>query len=170
MPVGGLDLVRGPLVLGELADQPHDLGDVLGRGDADGGSRHGGEGSRVRQTAAVPPEPAAPLFHVADAAEWAQAVTAGRYERSTRGLALAEVGFVHLSTAEQWPGVLDRFYADHPGPLVLLTVDPSALDAPLRWEPAGDSGGELFPHLHGPLPVTAVTDVRPLTPVPRERG
>ncbi len=77
-----------------------------------------------------------PLFHVADAGEWASAVAVGRYERSTRGLGLADVGFVHLSTAAQWPGVLDRFYSDHEGPLVLLTIDP---DAVRRRAPLGGS-------------------------------
>ena len=53
-----------------------------------------------------------PLFHLAEPAEWEAAVRAGRYERSTRGLSLAAVGFVHLATAEQWPGVRERYYAD----------------------------------------------------------
>lgn len=102
------------------------------------------------------------LFHVADAAEWAQARALGRYERSTRGLTLAEVGFVHLSTAGQWPGVLDRFYDDHEGELLLLTVDPARLTAPLRWEVADAATGEEFPHLHGPLDLEAVVAVEPL--------
>ena len=103
-----------------------------------------------------------PLFHVADATEWATALATGRYERSTRGMSLAEVGFVHLSTAEQWPGVLERFYADHAGELLLLTVDPHRLTAELRWEAPHPGSDELFPHLHGPLDVAAVTGVRTL--------
>ncbi|NHA69249.1 DUF952 domain-containing protein [Phycicoccus flavus] len=103
----------------------------------------------------------APLFHVADAAEWRAALGTGRYERSTRGASLAEVGFVHLATADQWRGVLGRFYADHDGDLLLLEVDPDRLEAPLRWEPVGPSGEE-FPHLYGPLPVAAVVAASPL--------
>ncbi|MBM6405357.1 DUF952 domain-containing protein [Phycicoccus sp. CSK15P-2] len=114
----------------------------------------------------TPDRPApAPLFHLAAADEWAAAVEAGRYERSTRGLGLADVGFVHLSTAEQWPGVLDRFYSDHPGPLLLLTVDPRRLTAPLRWEVGDPVSGELFPHLYGPLELSAVVAVDPVGPV-----
>lgn len=103
-----------------------------------------------------------PLFHVADAVEWAAALEVGRYERSTRGLSLAEVGFVHLSTAAQWPGVLERFYADHEGGLLLLTIDAARLTPLLRWEPVGPRE-ELFPHLYGPLDTAAVTDAGPVT-------
>lgn len=102
------------------------------------------------------------LFHVADADEWAAARRSGRYERSTRGLSLAEVGFVHLSTAEQWPGVLHRFYPDHEGGLLLLTIDPALLTAPLRWEVGDPTTGEEFPHLYGPLDVAAVIAATPL--------
>ena len=37
---------------------------------------------------------------------------------------------------------------------LLLEVDSAALGEALKWEPA--RGGELFPHLYGPLPVSAV--------------
>jgi len=86
-----------------------------------------------------------PLFHVADAAEWAVAREAGRYERSTRGRSLAEVGYVHLATADQWPGVLDRFFAGHEGTLLLLTIDARRLTAPLRWEAPHPGSDERFP-------------------------
>ena len=47
---------------------------------------------------------------------------------------------------------------------MLLAVDPVPLGEALKWEPARD--GDLFPHLYGPLPVTAVTraDDLPLGP------
>ena len=107
------------------------------------------------------------LFHVAEAEHWTTACRTGRYDRSTRGLSLAEVGFVHLSTADQRPGVLERFFAGHEGSLVLLTIDPRRLTAPLRWEGAPSTAGEPFPHLYGPLDLDAVVAARPL--VRRER-
>ncbi len=103
-----------------------------------------------------------PLFHVAETPHWERARADGRYERSTRDRSLAEVGFVHLATATQWPGVLERFYAEHDGPLVLLTVDPGRLTAPVRWEAPHPTSDELFPHLYGPLAVDAVIAERPL--------
>jgi uncharacterized protein (DUF952 family) len=110
----------------------------------------------------APPPSGAALFHVAEVEHWREAQASGRYERSTRGASLAEVGFVHLSTADQWPGVLRRFYADHDGGLVLLTIDPTRLSAPVRWEPAHPGSDELFPHLYGRLDTGAVVDVAAL--------
>jgi uncharacterized protein (DUF952 family) len=43
---------------------------------------------------------------------------------------------------------------------VLVAVDAEALRDRLRWEPS--RGGELFPHLYAPVPLTAVRWVRPL--------
>jgi uncharacterized protein (DUF952 family) len=110
------------------------------------------------------------LFHVAEAEHWTTACRTGRYDRSTRGLSLAEVGFVHLATDEQWPGVLERYYTGHEGPLVLLTIDPSRLTAPLRWEDAPRGAGEPFPHLYGPLELDAVVTARPLARQERRVG
>ncbi|MDA0716755.1 MAG: DUF952 domain-containing protein [Cyanobacteria bacterium] len=104
------------------------------------------------------------LYHLALRLEWQAARRAGTYRRSTRGLALETVGFIHLSSAHQVPATASRFYADLPAAeVVLLTVDPQRLaDAGLevRFEPAapqaGSTSGELFPHLYGALPLEAV--------------
>jgi glutathione S-transferase len=106
------------------------------------------------------------LFHVADAEDWVAARRTGRYDRSTRGRSLDDVGFVHLSTAAQWPGVLQRYYADHAGPLLLLAVDPDRLTAELRWEAPAPGSPELFPHLYGPLDADAVVAVETIRAAP----
>jgi uncharacterized protein (DUF952 family) len=69
---------------------------------------------------------------------------------------LAVEGFIHFSRWEQLAGTVARYYAGVPD-LVVLVVDESRLDD-LRIEPS-PSTGESFPHLYGPLPVTAVTEV-----------
>ena len=99
------------------------------------------------------------LYHLALADEWQAARAAGVYRRSTRGRSLEEVGFVHASWAHQVGATYRRFYADA-GPLRLLTIDPQRLTDPVRAEAAPGSG-ELFPHLHGPLPLEAVVRVEP---------
>lgn len=88
-------------------------------------------------------------------------MVAGEYTQSTRGMELADVGFIHLSTESQVSGVLARFYVGV-GDLVLLHVDESLLTAPVVFEdvPGAD---ERFPHLFGPLNVAAVTATSPLT-------
>ncbi len=117
------------------------------------------------------PQPGdAQLFHIAEVEHWEAARASGCYERSTRGASLADVGFVHLATETQWPGVLARYYTGHEGELVLLVVDPRRLDPPLRWEAAPTGSGELFPHLYGPLDIDAVVATRPLARQPGHAG
>lgn len=45
--------------------------------------------------------------------------------------------------------------------LVVLRIDASRFGEALRWEPSRD--GKLFPHLYGPLPVSAVLEVIPVS-------
>ena len=94
------------------------------------------------------------LWHLAEEPEWAEAVRAGSYRRSTRGLSLAEVGFVHCSYPEQLAGVAAAFYSDA-GDLLLLRIDPARVPAEIRVE-------DGFPHIYGPIPVAAVTAAEPL--------
>lgn len=92
----------------------------------------------------------APIYHLCRRADWRAAEAAGRYHGSEDD---RRDGFIHFSTAAQIESSAAKHRAGQTG-LVLLTVDAAALGAALKWEPA--SGGALFPHLHGPLPVAAV--------------
>ena len=94
------------------------------------------------------------LLHVALPEDLEAAERSGEYLASTRGMSVTEVGFVHLSYEHQYLGVLERYYADRPDAVVLV-LDPDRLGAEVRAEP-GEAGGELFPHLYGPLPLDAV--------------
>jgi uncharacterized protein (DUF952 family) len=95
------------------------------------------------------------LFHLAEYSSWREAVAAGEYRRSTRGITLEEQGFIHCSLRHQLPAVARLVYADADD-LVLLVIDAARLTAPVRFEAAGP-GGEEYPHIYGPLPVSAVT-------------
>ncbi|MFI0354336.1 DUF952 domain-containing protein [Actinomadura sp. 9N407] len=109
-----------------------------------------------------PPSPQETLLHIAERRHWESARDTGvSYAMSTLGRTLDEEGFVHCSSdLAQVEGVLARFYTgvDRTS-LVLLVIDVARLDAPVRYEPAGD---ELFPHIYGPIPPAAVIDVRSL--------
>ena len=94
------------------------------------------------------------LFHITTRAAWDAAGA------SYAPASLATEGFIHLSTEAQWPRSLARFFAGQTD-LVLLVIDPTSLD--VRFEPAH---GELFPHLYGALPRTAVVEVRATTSSP----
>ncbi len=92
------------------------------------------------------------LFHITTRAAWREAQSAGVYRASS----LDQEGFIHLSTADQWPRTLRRFFGGATD-LALLVIDPAKLAATVRYEAAD---GEHFPHLYGPLNLDAVQDVR----------
>lgn len=102
------------------------------------------------------------IYHLAEPSDWAAALETGRYERSTRGRSLAEEGYIHASTADQWPVVRRSFYADVVGPILLLEIDPALLTSPLVVEVGNPQTGEEFPHVYGPLDVSAVVSVTEL--------
>lgn len=106
------------------------------------------------------------IHHVAEQAAWEAAQTAGAYARSTRGRSLEDVGFIHAATAEQVAGVVKRYWADHPGPLVLLDIDTDRLTSPWRMERVGD---EEYPHILGALNPGAVVGVTALPAGPSAR-
>jgi uncharacterized protein (DUF952 family) len=68
-------------------------------------------------------------------------------------------GFIHFSTVSQVRETAAKYFSGS-GDLVLIAVDAQALGEALRWEPS--RGGDLFPHLYGPLPMAAVLWTRPL--------
>ncbi|QIB34457.1 DUF952 domain-containing protein [Ancylobacter pratisalsi] len=97
------------------------------------------------------------IFKIAPRALWQAAVAAGRFDGAPVDL---KDGFIHFSTAAQAAETAARHFAGQDD-LVLVAVDTGALDAAqLRWEPS--RGGDLFPHLYGPLFPAAVDWVRPL--------
>ena len=101
------------------------------------------------------------IFHIATAADWAAAQREGSYTTSTRGVTLAEQGFIHCSQDFQVQGVRDDFYADVEEPLVLLTIDTDRLGVPWRLDDVPGSE-HPFPHVYGPLDPAAVVEVTPV--------
>jgi uncharacterized protein (DUF952 family) len=99
------------------------------------------------------------IYHLALPADWAAARQAGEYTVSTRGVSLAEQGFIHASTAAQVATVARAFYADA-GDLLLLTIDESRLTAPLRYDPV-PGAPDPYPHIYGPLNLDAVVTAEP---------
>jgi glutathione S-transferase len=72
---------------------------------------------------------------------------------------LEQEGFIHCSTREQMVDTANRFYGDL-DQLVVLTIDPHLVAAPIVYEPPAPGVDGLFPHIYGPLPVAAVNAVR----------
>jgi len=102
------------------------------------------------------PGPPKTIYRLLTRAAWQQALGAGSFLGSEHDL---RDGFIHFSTAQQVAETAARHYGGVTD-LVLLEVSPDALGPDLRWEPS--RGGALFPHLYGPLPLSAVMRIEPL--------
>ncbi|WP_261970559.1 DUF952 domain-containing protein [Prosthecodimorpha staleyi] len=96
------------------------------------------------------------IFKIANAAAWTAAEALGRFDGAPVDLA---DGYIHLSTRAQVAETAARHFAGQ-ADLVLVAVDPASLGAALRYEPS--RGGQLFPHLYGHLPLSAVAWTAPL--------
>jgi uncharacterized protein (DUF952 family) len=57
-------------------------------------------------------------------------------------------GYIHLSTQEQLTETVDKHFAGQ-SDLYVAAVDLGSFDDSLKWEES--RGGQLFPHLYGPL-------------------
>jgi uncharacterized protein (DUF952 family) len=90
------------------------------------------------------------IFKVCTRKDWLTAERHGEFRGSDDD---ARDGFVHFSTAAQLAGTLAKHFAAATD-LLLIAVDGGVLGHALKWEPS--RGGELFPHLYAPLPLSAV--------------
>lgn len=93
------------------------------------------------------------VYKLLESNAWARAAEQGRYEGAPVDRA---DGYIHLSTNTQVVETARRHFAGRTG-LALVGFDVAALGADLRWEPS--RGGDLFPHLYGPLPAAAAVGV-----------
>lgn len=99
----------------------------------------------------------ATAFKVFTAEQWDAFVRSGRFAGAPVDL---EDGFIHLSTASQLQGTLDRHFAGQTG-LVVAEIDLTGFGDAVRWEVS--RGGALFPHLYGELTMAAVTGNRAIS-------
>jgi uncharacterized protein (DUF952 family) len=105
------------------------------------------------------------IYHITTAAELRAHCAGGSY----RPPSLAREGFVHCTATQSTLLAVARdYYDDATPPLLVLAIDPARLAAELRFEapapiPGGGTAhlasGELFPHLYGPLELSAVVAV-----------
>lgn len=102
------------------------------------------------------------IYHLTEPERWARSLAEGVHTGSSRDLELDDEGFIHCSTAEQWPVVRGLFYADVE-PLLLLHIDESRVGCDVVYEQLGDAPA-AFPHLYGPLPLSAVVEAELLPP------
>ena len=101
------------------------------------------------------------IFHITSRKAWDEAQGRGDYHAES----LATEGFIHCSTLSQVVPVAENFYKGQHG-LVLLAVEPALLSSELKWEPPsggtpppGVPQGDSFPHIYGPINLSAVVKV-----------
>ena len=91
------------------------------------------------------------IYHIVPPAVWEKALLEGSYKPAS----VKTEGFIHLSTEAQVLESAAIHLADHEELVVLRVVVKHVRDE-LKWEEGRNS--ELFPHLYGKLPFTAVDD------------
>ena len=96
------------------------------------------------------------VYKIVPDALWQQARQTGVFNGAAIDLT---DGFIHLSTASQARTTAALYFAGQTG-LLLVAVDGDMLGDKLVFEPS--RGGDLFPHLYAPLPLSAVLWEEPL--------
>lgn len=96
------------------------------------------------------------IFKICIGTSWQQAESIGRFDGAPIDL---QDGYLHFSTTLQIRETAARHFAGQNG-LLLIAIDAEKLGDRLRYEPS--RGGDLFPHLYGPLPLSAVLWTKPL--------
>ncbi len=96
------------------------------------------------------------IYKICSASLWEEAERTGSFAGAPVDV---RDGFIHLSTAAQVSETATQHFAGQ-SDLLLVAVDAEDLGPALRYEPS--RGGDLFPHLYGPLPLSSVRWVKPL--------
>lgn len=96
------------------------------------------------------------IYKLLSRAEWLASSDAGVFTGSPVDVA---DGFIHFSTAAQAVETGRKYFAGV-AELVAVAFEAETLGAGLTWEPS--RGGDLFPHLYGPLPTALAIEATPV--------
>ena len=103
------------------------------------------------------------IYKILRQSEWTKLQLSGQFGGSVHDI---RDGFIHMSTAAQLQGTLDKHYTD--GDVVILAaVNLADVAETVKWEVS--RGGDEFPHIYGELPLSAVKQHWPLSPDPEGR-
>jgi uncharacterized protein (DUF952 family) len=91
------------------------------------------------------------IFHITPQSSWKRAQQEGVYYSET----FETEGFMHCSTPRQIDRVASVFFKGQQD-LVILCIDPSKVQAEIRYESAA---GDNYPHIYGALNLEAVCEV-----------
>jgi uncharacterized protein (DUF952 family) len=96
------------------------------------------------------------IYKICGASLWREAEESGQFYGAPIDV---QDGYLHFSTALQVRDTAARHFAGQVD-LLLIAIDAEKLSDKLRFEPS--RGGDLFPHLYAPLPLSAVLWSKPL--------
>lgn len=96
------------------------------------------------------------LYKIMPRQDWEAAQAKGVYEGSEVD---RQDGFIHLSAVHQVRETARKHFSGKNG-LLLVSVRDEALGGTLKWE--ASRGGDLFPHVYGPIDPAAALWVKPL--------
>jgi uncharacterized protein (DUF952 family) len=103
------------------------------------------------------------ILHIAYSNDWEASASCGYYKPAS----LESDGFIHCSTIGQTVETANQYYANQQD-LVLLCIDENKVNAEVKYEALAcvhdQRVGSLFPHVYGPLNVTAVAGVMAFVP------
>jgi uncharacterized protein (DUF952 family) len=96
------------------------------------------------------------VYKICRAQAWADAAHRGTFLGSAIDL---QDGYIHLSSHLQVVDTAKRHFRGQ-ADLVLVAFDAATLAPELRWE--ASRGGDMFPHVYGPLPTAKAVWIRPM--------
>lgn len=96
------------------------------------------------------------IYKICPESLWREAEKAGFFAGAPIDI---QDGYLHFSTGKQVRETAARHFAGQ-NELLLIAIDADSLGSALRYEPS--RGGDLFPHLYAPLPLSAVLWVKSL--------
>lgn len=96
------------------------------------------------------------VYHIVLPDEWEVVKSNSIYSAPS----LEAEGFIHCSYDHQLEGVIERYYTDAPE-LVILKLEIGKLTSKLVSEPS--TGGEIYPHIYGPINLDAVVSAEART-------
>jgi uncharacterized protein (DUF952 family) len=100
------------------------------------------------------------ILHITTNNEWEKA----RHDIEYTAPSLISDGFIHCSTLKQTVDTANIFFKNQKG-LVLLCIDEERLKSECKYEDPSGGGkhdptvGNLFPHIYGPINISAVIKV-----------
>jgi len=100
------------------------------------------------------------ILHITTHNEWEKAKAKGEYTLPS----LTTEGFIHCSTLKQTLDTANIFFKGQKG-LALLCIDETKLKSECKYEDPTGGGqhdpntGKLFPHIYGPINISAVIKV-----------